>query len=199
MRIFYVDDSGNEAFRTFSAVGVPAWQWSTALGNWLNWRRHLREAHGVDARRRLHATDWVAGRGRPSDDPASILNQSKPARWRKYVAALRALAATPDLQVLTVCRPGVDRQATYRILMRWIDEMLASTGEHGLIVVDGENGELRTMHRELDIARIPRRAFMWDWYEQCLGAHIIRDPAGEHGIRGLERERAARLATLSKT
>lgn len=220
MHIFYVDDSGDESLTTFSAVGVPVQCWSAALGAWLAWRRHLRDVHGVSVLYRLHATDWVAGRGRPSQDLDGEINRSKPLRWREYLGALEALASTTELRVLTVCRPGSDRAATYRILMRWIDELLAAENDHGLLIVDGDGAELRTMHRELDItsraivedpwkrdARESQwiqaadfvayaafhhvvckrdRAFMWQWYEQCLGDRIVRDPAARLGMRGLE-------------
>jgi hypothetical protein len=164
MRIFYVDDSGNEAFTTFSAVAVPARGWSTALGRWLAWRRHLHSVHAVDARRRLHATDWVAGRGRPSDDPEAVLNRSKPVRWQEYVAALHALAGAPDLQVLTVLRPG-KRDARESQWPQIADFVAYAAFQH--------------------VARSPARAFMWHWYEQCLGECIVRDPSAEDGIRGL--------------
>jgi len=152
MHIFYVDDSGNESITSFTALRVPASQWSAGLGRWLTWRRSLRDLHGVDVRYRLHATDWVTGRGRPAQDPSSSLNRSKPARWSAYVTALDALAATPELAVLTVSRPGVDRAATYRLLMHSIDRLLRNTRDHGLVVIDGENAELASLHRELDLA-----------------------------------------------
>jgi hypothetical protein len=219
MRIFYVDDSGNESLTTFTAISVPADRWSAALRSWLTWRRSLRDLHGVDVQYRLHATDWVAGRGRPAVHPRSALNRSKPMRWEAYVAALVTLRVTPGLQVLTVARPGSDRRSAYRVLMRWIDDLLTADRAHGLVVLDGEGAELRTMHAELDsvsraivedpwkrdaresqwlqaadlvayaafqhIARRADRAFMWHWYERCLGERIVRDADAPLGVRGL--------------
>ncbi|MGA2165524.1 MAG: DUF3800 domain-containing protein [Solirubrobacteraceae bacterium] len=152
MRLFYVDDSGNEAVTTFSAVSVSVRAWTVALDSWLGWRRHLHSAHGIDVRVRLHAADWLAGRGRPSDDSAAAINRSKPIRWREFVSALDAIAAMPDVQVMTVVARGDRRKPPYRSLMVWIDRRLREADDHGLIVLDGESGELRTMHRELDIA-----------------------------------------------
>lgn len=80
MVLFYVDDSGDERLTTFSAIGVPVESWIGALDCWLGWRRSLWAEHGVDVQYRLHATDWVAGRGRPATDSSSRLNSSKPAR-----------------------------------------------------------------------------------------------------------------------
>lgn len=211
MRLFYVDDSGNEALTSFSAIGVTDERWSAGLGRWLMWRGALRDAHGVNPRYRLHATDWVAGRGRPADDPRSPLNRSKPLRWQAYVAALDVLAAIPDLTVLTVSRPGCDRAGTYRLLMERIDGLLRTEDDRGIVIVDGEGAELTTAHRELDIAsrtivedpwkrdarhsqwlqaadfvayaafqhivRRPDRAFMWQWYERCLGERIVHEKA----------------------
>lgn len=36
------------------------------------------------------------------------------------------------------------------------------------------------------IARTPNRAFLWEWYAQRLGAMIVRDEQGWHGIHGLQ-------------
>jgi hypothetical protein len=208
MVLFYVDDSGDERLTTFSAIGVPVERWNAASAQWLAWRRWLHVEHGVDVQYRLHATAWVAGRGRAATDPRSDLDRNRSVRWREYVAALRAISAERDLAILTVANHGVDRPATYRLLMREIDGLLQDAGDHGLVVVDGDNEELRTLHAELEpdlrrivedpwkrdaresqwlqaadfvafaayqhIARRPQRAFMWDWYEQCLGDLIVR-------------------------
>lgn len=210
MRIFYVDDSGNESLTTFTAIGIPTRRWGPALRSWLTWRRQLREVHGVDVQYRLHATDWVAGRGRPAEGPHSVLNRSKSARWEVYVAALDVLASMPELQVLTVHHPGSGREAAYRLLMRRLEALLEPESEQALVVIDGASDELRLMHRELDlgscaiiedpwkrdahgsqwlqaadlvayaafqhIVRRSDRAFMWHWYERCLGERIVECP-----------------------
>jgi hypothetical protein len=150
MVLFYVDDSGDERLRTFSAVGVPVVHWNAASARWLAWRRQLHAEHGVDVNYRLHAINWVSGRGRPTPDPRAVVNRSRAARWRIYVSALDVLAAIPGLVVLTVARPDRERADTYRQLMQRIDSLLATHGRHGLIVVDGDSPELRTLHGELD-------------------------------------------------
>jgi hypothetical protein len=211
MVLFYVDDSGDERLTTFSAIGVPVERWIAALDCWLGWRRSLRAEHGVDIQYRLHATDWIAGRGRPATDPRSILNRSKPARWQAYVSALDVLGGVAGLRLLTVARPGSDRATAYRVLMHRIEGFLATEEEQGLVVVDGDSPELRTLHAELDpvtrrivedpwkrdaresqwlqaadfvayaayqhIARRPDRAFMWHWYERCLGDCLVAENA----------------------
>jgi Protein of unknown function (DUF3800) len=150
MLIFYVDDSGDERMTTFSAIGIPVERWNAALARWLAWRRQLREEHGVDVQYRLHATDWVAGRGRPAEKPGAGVNRSKSLRWKLYVAALDVLAAMPSIVVLTVSRPGTDRTAAYRVLMRELERLLTMEEDHGMVVLDGESPELRTLHGELD-------------------------------------------------
>jgi len=219
VRLFYVDDSGNETVTTFSAVSVPIEAWTAALDLWLGWRRHLRAVHGIDVRSRLHAADWLAGRGRPSGDPGAVINRGKPVRWQEFVSALDAIAAMPGVEVMTSFASGDRHKPPYRALMNWIDLRLREADDHGVVVLDGEGGELRTMHRELDIAtrrivedpwmrdaresqwpqvadfvahttfqaimRAPNRAFMWEWYEQRLGAVVVRDGRSRYGIRGL--------------
>jgi hypothetical protein len=219
MRLFYLDDSGNESITTFSAVSVPVEAWTAASDVWLGWRRHLHTVHRIDVLSRLHAADWLAGRGRPSSDPDATINRSKPVRWREFVSALDAVAVMPGIEVMTTFARGDHRKPPYRALMNWIDRRLREGEDHGLIILDGESGDLRTMHRELDIAtrrivedpwmrdaresqwpqvadfvahtafqaivRAPNRAFLWEWYEQRLGAVIVRDLRGRCGVRGL--------------
>lgn len=158
MKIFYVDDSGNESLTTFTAIAVPAHRWSASLGAWLAWRRHLLEEHDVDVRRRLHATDWVAGRGRPSSDERAGLNRNKPLRWREYVHALNAISRrVEDLW---------KRDARDSQWPQIADFAAYAAFQH--------------------IAKVPERAFMWRWYEDCLGRRIVRDEYGVDGVRGLE-------------
>src|ERR1019366_9201556 len=103
---------------------------------WLGWRRHLHAAHGIDVRSRLHAADWLAGRGRPSSDPAAAINRSKPIRWQEFVSALDAVAVMPGMEVMTTFVLGGHRKPAYRALMGCLRE----ADDYGLIVVDGESG-----------------------------------------------------------
>jgi Protein of unknown function (DUF3800) len=173
MRLFYVDDSGNESMTTFSAVSVPVAAWAPALDVWLDWRRHLQAAHGIDVQQRLHAVDWLAGRGRPSSDPDAAINHRKTLRRREFASALDAIAAMPGVEIMTTCAQGSRRKPTYRALMETIDQRLRDADEYGLIVIDGDNGDLRTMHGELDIAtrRIVEDPWMRDARES-QGAQI---------------------------
>lgn len=211
MVLFYVDDSGDERLTTFSAIAVPVGSWSSATARWLAWRRRLHAEHGVDVDYRLHATNWVAGRGRPATDPHALVNRRKPVRWQVYVSALGTLASMRSLLVFTVARDGNDRAATYRALVERLEEFLSLRGDCGLVVMDGDSPELRLLHRDLrlatrrivedpwkrdaresqwlqaadlvayaayqHLARRPERAFMWDWYERCLGERVIRENA----------------------
>jgi len=152
MVLFYVDDSGDEHMTTFTAIGVPAGRWNEGLACWLGWRRRLHDDYGVDVDYRLHANEWVAGRGRPAKDAHALVNRNKPARWQIYVAALDALAKIPGLVVLTVAQAGSDRAAAYRELIRRIERFIAKERTHALVIVDGDGPDLRTLHRELDLS-----------------------------------------------
>ena len=47
---------------------------------------------------------------------------------------------------MTTFAPGDRRKPPYRALMNWIDWRLRETDDYGLIVLDGESGELRLHH-----------------------------------------------------
>jgi hypothetical protein len=172
MVLFYVDDSGDERLTTFSAIGVPVARWNAGLARWLDWRRRLYDEHGVDVVYRLHATEWVAGRGRPVKDPHAGVNRNKPTRWQIYVSALDAVAEIPDLVVLTSIRAGADRAAAYRELMSQIEQLLSIEQQHGLIVMDGESPELGLLHRELDLTS--RRIVEDPWKRDARESQLLQ-------------------------
>jgi hypothetical protein len=45
--LVYVDDSGDESFRLYSAIFVRVDRWRDLLRAWLNWRRQLEADYGI--------------------------------------------------------------------------------------------------------------------------------------------------------
>jgi len=172
MILFYVDDSGDERLTTFSAIGIPVERWNAATARWLAWRRWLHQEHGVDVDYRLHATHWVAGRGRPSKDADAVLNRSRSARWSTYVSALDALAAMSEIVVLTVAQTGVDRMAAYRVLMEQLGSLLVARGDYGMAILDGDSTELQHLHSELDPTL--RRLVEDPWKRDARGSQWLQ-------------------------
>lgn len=155
MRLFYVDDSGDERRMLLTAVGIPAERWTDCLTAWLDWRRSLYAEHGVPAGFELHAGHFVTGRGNPAptaaDGSQPSINTSKPLRRRIYRSALEIIAQLP-VQVLTVHRGDTNKMAAYRELLARMELTLAGSNTIGIVVVDGLDEGHRAEHRELELA-----------------------------------------------
>lgn len=144
-RLFYVDDSGAEE----TGIAVFAWVettlpgWSDGLQVWLEMRKDLYAKYQIPPSAELHATKFVAGRGRPSQD--SGVNLSRQDRRAAMRDALAAIGTCPDLHVGVVYRStaartkayGAERLQVYNGLVEHLDARLGAAGEHGMIIMDG--------------------------------------------------------------
>ena len=64
MHFVYIDDSGDETTRCFSALVVHETVWKSTHAAVKQHRRALKVSDGMLVTKELHATDFVAGRGR---------------------------------------------------------------------------------------------------------------------------------------
>lgn len=64
MYLAYLDDSRDEKLAVATALVIPADRWNDAFAAVRAWRRTLKAGDGIFVYRELHATDFVAGRGR---------------------------------------------------------------------------------------------------------------------------------------
>jgi hypothetical protein len=144
-RLFYVDDSGAEdtGWAVFAWIECTFPSWCGALRAWLDLRKTLYAEYRIPPAAELHATQFINGRGKPSQNPG--VNMSKKARHDVAEQALATICACPDLQVGAVYRQtsarkkayAVEREATYAGLVDHLDTRLAAAGEHGMVIMDG--------------------------------------------------------------
>jgi hypothetical protein len=64
MFFVYIDDSGDENFRCYSALVIHESRWKSTHLAVKQHRRALKVSDGILVTKELHATDFVAGRGR---------------------------------------------------------------------------------------------------------------------------------------
>lgn len=66
MYIYYIDDSGdiNGNIYIFTAIGVPSSYWNEVFSSIKNFRKQLKDKYGIRMAQELHATDFIAGRGK---------------------------------------------------------------------------------------------------------------------------------------
>ena len=72
MYLFYIDDSADGHYYTFSAIGIPDNHWRDVFGKIAEFRSKLKADHGIYVRKELHAWKFLSGRGRPSREFLSL-------------------------------------------------------------------------------------------------------------------------------
>lgn len=174
-RLFYVDDSGapETGYAVYSWCEVAISDWTGALADWLAVRAKLTADHQIPKNAELHATELVNGRGRPSLDDS--FNRSKARRRQAMDEVIAALSAASWLSVGTVYSQGPKREhrsektRVYEELVALIDQRLQATGDHGILIMDGDGTDpsYLTAHRQLDLGT----------------RNLIEDPAFQHSHR----------------
>ncbi|GAA1898134.1 DUF3800 domain-containing protein [Streptantibioticus ferralitis] len=169
-RIFYIDDSGAEStgYVVYGWAEVDIAQWSKALRRWLDFRKRLYTDAGIPADYELHATQFIPGRGEPSGNRA--WDRRKKNRAQVAQNALATIAAMPGTFAGAVYRHTPkrgrayhgERAAVYEALLADLDARLGATGDHGVIVMDGDGSDptYQREHRKLKLAT----------------RHIVEDP-----------------------
>src|SRR2546427_6709536 len=100
MHICYIDDSGDDTARVFSALAIPVDAWSQCLNQFHDYRRALKKKEGVYVRVEFHATEFVSGRGKiaPFDIP-------KGARCRIFNETLLQITTLPGANLFNAAAP----------------------------------------------------------------------------------------------
>ncbi len=90
MHVFYIDGSQDGHYYTFSALGVPELAWRDVHQAVADYRKRLRDEHGIFIRKELHATKFLSGRGRPSKEHLGLERRADIFRHAlRFVADLR--------------------------------------------------------------------------------------------------------------
>jgi hypothetical protein len=158
MRIFYVDDSGDEAIAILGAVTFEIDDWRLVLTEWLGWRKWMWKTYGLPADFELHAQEFVSGRGEISyrgpdgKDVHPRIDAVVGLRKEAYRRSLAQIERQEEISVLAVARQGATIADLYRLFVAELDELLADRNEETLLVVDGlDDSSYRPAHRALDL------------------------------------------------
>lgn len=161
-RIFYLDDSGtvDTGFILYGWLGIDVVHWSRALRCWLDFRKELYRDTGIPADFEIHSTKFINGRDRPSTD--AKWNRSKENRRAVAQQALKALSLMQGARTGAVYRRtdkkgaayGAERATVYEAALHHLDRQLAASGDHGIIVMDGDGSDpsYQREHRKLKLA-----------------------------------------------
>jgi len=98
VRFFYVDESYDQQKFCLSAIAIRHSHWKEAFDLVKAHRANLKAVYGIPLKTELHATEFVHGRGRISDQIVT-----KWARGRIFLDTLKVVAALPETMLFNVC------------------------------------------------------------------------------------------------
>jgi hypothetical protein len=154
--LFYIDDSDEAGVHTFCALGVPSDAWRETFNTIKTWRQQIKASDGIYMRTELHATDFVAGRGKIAD---RIVFKGR--RCVLFREALQMLAAMPHLMLFSVTNNNQER-AFERLLNRINRTMLAKSTQALLISDEGSEGKYTKLTRRMAVHNpIPSQYGVW--------------------------------------
>jgi len=177
MHLFYIDDSGDEQFSIFSALSLSVEEWRNAFSQVRQFRRQLKREYGLYVYKELHATDFVAGRGRISD---RVLTKYE--RSQIFRRVLEFVAQLPSAALFNAIAPKTREHWAFERMVNRIDRTLRTWGSHGLLFVDrGKEVTYRRLVRRMAVFNpIPSAYGMWEDTSQRFRnipiERVVEDP-----------------------
>lgn len=98
VRLFYIDESYDQTKFCLSAIAIRHSEWTECFERVLEHRRKLKQDYGIFLRKEIHATDFVAGRGRIADRQIGKWERS-----RIFYGLLELVTTLPKVLCFNVC------------------------------------------------------------------------------------------------
>ena len=131
MHICYIDDSGDEQFRVFSVLCIPMDSWNEYFGEVRSFRRELRKKEGIYVTVEMHATEFVAGRGKISEKPIP-----KGARCRIFKETLKFISGLDGIRLFNAAGPKQEEVKIFERLLNRINRTIKTWDSQALLVSD---------------------------------------------------------------
>jgi hypothetical protein len=131
MHLCYIDDSGDEQTRVFSTLAIPLDTWRTCFEQVKNFRRALRQQHGMFVKVEFHATTFVSGRGRIS---SRILGKYQ--RSQIFRETLRQITQLPGVHLFNAVASKTHEAMLYERMLNRINRTLLAWDSKGLLISD---------------------------------------------------------------
>jgi hypothetical protein len=169
----YMDDSGDEKVRAYSALAIADTDWKDILLRIKNYRRLLKKTYGIFVTEELHATKFVAGRG-------NIANQvvAKGTRCRIFQETLRMIASLSGVRLFNAIGPKATDSLIFERLMNRININMQKSGSNSVIVMD-EGKDYTSLVRKMGVYN-PIKSMFGGWpgggmYKNIPLDHILED------------------------
>lgn len=131
MHFVYIDDSGDETTRCFAALIIHESVWKEVHVTIRNYRRALKISDGMLITKELHATDFVAGRGRVGPQVVP-----KGRRCQIFRETLEMIAGLPKINLMNAIGPKATERLLFERLINRTNKAMADWRSNALIVHD---------------------------------------------------------------
>ncbi|HHV73078.1 MAG TPA: DUF3800 domain-containing protein [Thermoanaerobacterium sp.] len=161
MYIYYLDESGDEKYNVhiFSALGIPSENWNNIFNVIKRFRMYLKKKYGIRMAQELHATEFVAGRGKLGN---KIVTKGKRAFiFKRYISLLSALSKY-NVDCINVS-VNTYENALDRIINR-INRSLQAKNDYGILIFDkGDEIRIKRVLRKMRVFNpIPSKYGEWE-------------------------------------
>jgi hypothetical protein len=172
--VAYIDDSGDAFTAVYTALLIPVEQWSQTLAEWLELRKKFYEGYLIPANFELHATDLLAGKGKPAPSLDWGVNSDMGKRKKVLNLSVAAIGRLQHLKIISKVMPHRTPDDCYRALLAEIDSSLEAEGSWAIMIVDGEgrDGTHKRAHRDLAIGS--RRIIEDPWFVDSKMSQFVQ-------------------------
>lgn len=156
--LIYMDDSGDTKWQVYGTIIIPMSRWHEGLETLKGKRREFRDEFSLFIRKELHASDFVAGRGRAGSTTISMYDRSR--IFRRLIESIHEL---PEARVCTSILPAKNKQWALERLLNRCEKALRARQAHGVLISDaGNEGDIRALMRRMRRSnQIPSRSGAW--------------------------------------
>jgi hypothetical protein len=171
MHLVYLDDSRDEVMCVFSALTVEAEQWRNAFEGIKAYRKQLRQDYGIYLRKELHATEFVAGRGRIADRVVT-----KTQRCQIFTDTLKMITSLPGVRLFNALGGKAQDERIFERLTNRINRTMESWQSHALLICDeGKEAAYTKLVRKMGVHNpIPSKFGVWDDGAQWKNIPVYR-------------------------
>jgi hypothetical protein len=131
MHFVYIDDSGDEKNRCFSALSIHESAWKIAQSQVKNYRRERKASDGMFVTKELHATEFVAGRGK-----IGTRMVPKGRRCQIFRDTLALIASLPNSNMLNAIASKANERVIFERLINRINRAMSEWKSNAIIFHD---------------------------------------------------------------
>lgn len=173
MHFIYMDDSGDEYVRAYSALAIADVDWKETFSKVKEHRRALKKQYGIFVTEEFHATDFVSGRGR-----ISTRIVPKGLRCHIFRETLKVIAQFPGVRLFNAIGSRITDSLIFERLMNRININMQKSGSNAVIVMD-EGKDYTALVRRMSVYN-PIQSMYGRWgdgnlYKNIPLDHILED------------------------